>query len=338
MAADNRLHYFDNVKAALISIVVLGHVFELVVSRKAGVALSFMYMFHMPLFVFCLGYFAKFNPKKVILNLGGTYLLFQTLFFLLQRFVFGYYSLRLQFTTPHWVMWFLLAMIIWMLLVPLLDIAATGNKRIAITIGAAFLLGILAGFDDNLGHFMSLGRVVYFFPFFVLGFCVKKAVDPLEFLHRITHWRIRILTGVPTALIFGWLWFNNHLVDIRWLWGVHSYYRLDYTGYNFVVRIMLYIGAMVISLFFLSVIPVGKMFFSYIGTRTLQVFLLHGFVVHMLNQWVMRHIPGGFVMLGFTVAVTAAMVFLFSAWVFVPSEWVKFYRGLWNVNITEVTR
>ena len=75
-----RVYYFDNLKAALIFLVVIGHVFELVTSRLIDIAYMFVYIFHMPLFIFVSGYFAKYSPKKLLFSLIPLYFFFQLLY------------------------------------------------------------------------------------------------------------------------------------------------------------------------------------------------------------------------------------------------------------------
>lgn len=62
--AKERLAYFDNVKGVLIALVVIGHLLEpcakLGAEALAGFkVLDFIYMFHMPLFIFVTGLFSK---------------------------------------------------------------------------------------------------------------------------------------------------------------------------------------------------------------------------------------------------------------------------------------
>ena len=83
MEKKERDYYFDNLKAVLIFLVVLGH-FLLPIHDNAVLVIlkRLIYVFHMPLFVFVSGYFAKtiyhngtFNFKR-ILYLIKAYILF----------------------------------------------------------------------------------------------------------------------------------------------------------------------------------------------------------------------------------------------------------------------
>ena len=302
---ENRVYVFDNLKALLIFLVVFGHALELAFFRNVSILYIFLYLFHMPLFVFCSGYLASYNPKKILTKLILVYIVFQFLYVLFAQVVLGHSGSLLQFTTPFWIMWYFLALTVWMLHVPLLDAMTNTKRNMVLTICGSIVLGIVSGFDNSLGYFMSLARILYFLPFFVIGFCVKKAVDA-QTLQRVTRkWYVVCITGVLSALIFAFLFFRRQVIDVRWLWGAFSYEGLGYTGYSALVRIALYLAAFVISLFVLSIVPRRKMFFSYIGQRTLPIFVFHGFVILLLRRYEVVHaIPAGIVTTFFFIAIS----------------------------------
>jgi len=336
-STQSREYLFDNLKALLIFLVVFGHAIELILWRRPSIAYSFIYLFHMPLFIFCSGYFASYRPKKILTRLIGTYVIFQVLYLLFDHFVLSvyYYDFLIQFSTPYWIMWYLFALIVWTLLVPLLDVLTNTRKNTILTICGAVLLGVVSGFDDTLGYYMSLARIVYFFPFFVAGFCVKKAFSAEAVSRALSKWYVRCAAGLLTALILLWLFFYNYTVDIRWFWGAFSYERIAYFGYSHTVRILIYLAGAVISLFLLSVLPRRRMFFSYIGTRTMSIFLLHGFVIRLLGHHsVLSFIPDGFVTNLFLVAISIVMVGVFSSPLFqltdggvLPALWKRLRRS-----------
>lgn len=64
--AKERIHFFDNLKGILIFLVVFGHYALLVhaASPAMGGVYEYIYLFHMPLFVFVSGFFAKSIVKN----------------------------------------------------------------------------------------------------------------------------------------------------------------------------------------------------------------------------------------------------------------------------------
>lgn len=99
--------YFDNLKFILIACVVAGHALEPLnaTSPLSHALYNFIYFFHIPLFVFVTGYFSKQMDK--IGGLVALYLVFETLYTLMdyvlnQRDVFHF-----TYLTPYWVTWYL---------------------------------------------------------------------------------------------------------------------------------------------------------------------------------------------------------------------------------------
>ena len=72
-----RNYKFDNIKGILILLVVFAHFIEGISSTEY--VYKFIYIFHMPLFIFVSGYFGKFDKKKLILHLVYPYIVFQLL-------------------------------------------------------------------------------------------------------------------------------------------------------------------------------------------------------------------------------------------------------------------
>ena len=296
-----RIYMFDNLKAVLILLVVFGHALEPILYEKIKIIYSFIYLFHMPLFVFCSGYLSKYNVKKILTNIFYPFILFQLLYCLFDI------NAPIQFTTPYWNLWYLFAIAIWILILPLLEIIIKTKIRIIALISFAFLLGILSGFDITLGYYMSLSRIIYFLPFFIVGFCVKRAVKIEKLQLVISKWYIRYIVGILTAVIILWLCFYYKNMDVRWLYGSYAYNG----GYSYMTRILFYFSAFVISLFLISVIPKNKTFFSYIGQRSMQIYLLHGFVIY-INENICRHIQNNYVKLLISCVLSILVVFILS--------------------------
>jgi len=75
-----RFHVADILRCILISSVVLGHLLESFDGPYRRVIYVMIYIFHMPYFVYISGWFAKFNPKKMIRHIFLPYIVFQTIF------------------------------------------------------------------------------------------------------------------------------------------------------------------------------------------------------------------------------------------------------------------
>ena len=195
-------------------------------------------------------------------------MLFQLLYILLARNALGLYWTVIQFTTPYWIMWYLFAFIVWLMLVPVLEAATKSSRPIKKIVFVSVLLGLVSGFENTLGYYMSLSRIFYFLPFFVMGFCAKKHFGEKEFTSLVSSKKVMAISGILTAAAAVWIWFNHYVIDPRWLWGAFGYESLAYTGYTIVTRIFIYLAAAFTSLFILSITP-KKSCFSHISVQGL---------------------------------------------------------------------
>lgn len=87
MAISQRDARFDNLKGILIFLVVFGHLLELVGGPVSAWLYRLIYSFHMPAFVFCSGWFARFDAERFFRRLLYPYLVYQTLYLLFDRLV-----------------------------------------------------------------------------------------------------------------------------------------------------------------------------------------------------------------------------------------------------------
>ena len=77
-----REYQYDNMKFILILLVVFGHLLEYI-RGDISENIYRIYTFHMPVFVFISGYFAKFKKKKIIFQLLLPYLVLLTIYIFL---------------------------------------------------------------------------------------------------------------------------------------------------------------------------------------------------------------------------------------------------------------
>ena len=274
-----RIWFFDNMKAILIFFVVWGHVLQ---SNRIPFLYQFIYLFHMPLFAFCSGYLAKYNPKKILTDMIYPYMTFQMLYVVFDRVYLGK-DTAIGFTRPVWIMWYMLALIAWHLLLPLIEVSIKSNRGIVITICTVLAIGVAAGFDRKIGYFLSVSRIFYFLPFFVIGFCIKNAMSAEKFLNVTSKWYVKCVSGVLTLGILIGLYFFHDKIDAKWLYGAYSYSE-NKEGYFYTTRMAIYLCTFIISIFVISIMPRGKIFFSYVGQRCIQVYLLHAFVIRIIEK------------------------------------------------------
>lgn len=276
-----RDYKMDNFRFLLIFCVLLGHFIELFPGDFASALYKIIYSFHMPAFLFLTGFFARFDRRKIVLNLIYPYILFQILYQFFDTIVIkGEEGISIKFGTPYWLLWYLLVTIFCYLLLPLFDgIQPTSGIVMALI---SLALAILAGLDTSLGYYASLARFFSFLPFFIIGHYTahlwKKQGHQKKPQHSV--WLIAVL---GLFLIFACVYIiKNPEITRKVLYASYSYEKADYEP---VVKLFLIVVSFAWIAFLLLVMPSKKIpYISVLGQHTLSVFLLHGFFVKLAKK------------------------------------------------------
>ncbi len=276
-----RNYRFDNIKFILITLVVFGHFLELIDGQAADNLYRVIYLFHIPAFIFITGYFAKFNPSKILFSFIVPYVLLQILYLVFHAFVISEKStVTLQITKPYWLLWYLMTVTFYYLLIPFFE---TKNKRKQIMIvAAAIFVSLLSGFDKNIGYFLSLSRFFTFLPFFLTGYYFgqnnrqKKKTDTNISSHML-------LSMAVIGVIISIFYIVNSPIRYQVLYGSYSYEAMNY-GPG--IKLLLAVFAFSWIVLLLHAIPNRKIIgISVIGKNTLPVYVLHGFLVKLADKY-----------------------------------------------------
>lgn len=276
MEEKKRIYYWDNVRGFLILLVVFGHILEQLPGGESGVIYKFIYLFHMPLFVFCSGYWGNGSPKKIMKKLFLPYLLLQALCCVLR-------SEEVQVTRPFWALWYLLALSVWRMTVPFLEADSDSFKaRLRVLIGA-FVCGCIAGADDTIGYYGTLSRIVVFYPYFIMGYYAKKSCYILREggVAQKNGDGLKITVIFLMILVTGIFCFLAPGIDAKWLYGAYSY---ESGNYNVFFRAVQYPAAMIIGCFVLLVMPKGRTAFSRVGRDSFTIYLTHMGAVSVIGR------------------------------------------------------
>lgn len=275
-----REYLYDNVRVVLIFLVIVGHCMELFGgSVWSGRIYRIIYSFHMPAFIFLTGYFAKFHPRKIVLGQIWPYLIFQTCYLVFQQmYVEGADKVTLQYTTPHWMLWYLFAIIGYELLLPLLE--TDSRFRQVVEIVAIFVLSLLAGYDQTVDYYMSLSRFFTFWPFFLLGHYARK--NKVFFTNLPVIRRRGALIISLVIICFGSYQINAEKLKKVILYGSKCYEVAESTA---MIRAGLFVLALAWIIVLFSVISRRRIpGVTGFGQRTFYIYLLHGFVVRILQK------------------------------------------------------
>ena len=300
-----RNYHFDNIKALLIFLVVLGHMLsQFDTAGATGLLYKIIFSFHMPAFIFVSGYFAKYNPKGVWAKLVPLYLFCQCI-----HIVFNYVvgcmdagqlqPFHIQFFTPQWTLWYLFALIVYQLMIPIFDTPV--KKRRIVYLIVAMLLGLAIGLNHG-GNFMAISRVFHFLPLFLLGYYEKDGQLLLTFFKRKKQVLSRVITACAAVALLVWFALQYKQFNARWFFGTESYGDKGFTWY---ICLMTWGVALVWIIILLVWIPEKKLpLVETIGKNTLSVYILHGLAILVLKEIVL----GEFIKGNFTVIIALSVV------------------------------
>jgi len=262
----------------LIVLVVVGHMLAYLPDDGPGGRLyDFVYLWHMPAFVFLSGYLSRgfrYTPQRMwqlVTTLLVPYVLFEGALAWFRMNV-GDERLEDLWTDPHFPMWYLLALVAWRLVTPVFR-PMWGGVLVAVAVCVAG--GFLEG---DWTRWMDAPRILGFLPFFVLG--LKTTPETLEWLRG----RFPAVLGVAT---FALLALVAHSFAS---WGDRAYlyyrpYELvdDPQGTAIVTRLVVLAAGTAGAFAWLALVPRIGGWFTRMGSATMVVYLFHGFAVKELE-------------------------------------------------------
>lgn len=310
--AKQREFYFDNARLYLIILVVFGHLLRSYIGENQFLyaLYMFIYSFHMPAFVLISGYFAKgiHKPgyiKKVTQKLLLPYIIFQTFYAVYYYVIDDVSTIELNPFDPQWAMWFLMSLFSWQLILFFVK-----DIKPQIILPVTFFIGIAAGYFNFINDTLSLSRTLVFLPLFLIGYYAQ----PEHFKHVRDKRYVLISIAV---LLSVFIFYMSFKIDFTWLFGSKPYASLEthtpdiYSGLK---RAAIYVIILISTVSFLNIVPNRELKFTYIGSRTMFIYLLHGLFVGIfraknLNQYFSDHV---FSILTFMVLTTVFLVYFFS--------------------------
>ena len=305
-----RDHRIDNIKCILIFCVVLGHLCGVVTFRLSWLAYNYIYVFHMFCFVFLTGMFASSEPKRILRHLVWPYFVFQTLYLLAARY-WLHTGEPIQYSRPYWMLWYVFATACWSLLLPLFE--TKNPKKQGLVMALTVVLALLVGYDREADYPLSLSRVVVYLPSFLAGhyFRHSRFYEALRSGGRRppVYWIAGGICGIIGLLVLVIVYRLGGRLQSEWLFNANSYlisgYRASWRGAQLLSAAIILAGLLLLTPN--REIPV----LTAVGRNTMPVYLLHGFVVTLVEQsgLFQRAIPHKSL---FVLLITAATVLILS--------------------------
>lgn len=299
MASKTRIYKYDNVKALLICLVVIGHLTTDYVSVSHGIRwfTLWIYAFHMPAFIFVSGLMHKHyitNEQAAAGIKGNTSLRWDKVIgFLLCAYGLKFFLLIFrtaigQHPNFYWlkepgIPWYLIVMAEYEILLYLI-------RRVdwRAMLAGAFALSALVGYIPAIGDFLCLSRMINFMPIFLLGYYIDTA-KLTEFSKKtwakITSWII-IVASLLVCYFGPWKMYSMR----KWFTGRRSYEFLsdffgDINATAWAIRLGVWAIALLLTFAVIVVIPDRNMgIVSKIGANSLNVYFWHRPICYWLNS------------------------------------------------------
>lgn len=270
--AARRDFLFDNYKAMLIILVIIGHFTDL--NYENNLILYHLKWlisaFHMPAFIYISGYFSKrqHSLTELVQKLLIPYLVYECIYYLLYTFIL-HKPTGLYLLYPKFSLWYILALFVWRFITPYFK-KLPGHMIIAIAAG--LLIG-LSGMKDN---FLSIPRILVFYPYFLAGYHMNR-----DFFTKMRSHQIRALSA-GFLFLFAVVLIADPLhknYDPKICYGRYNYHYLGQTPLEgILVRLICYGVGFTLTFLIAFVITEKSTFFSFLGSRTMPIYIFHGLV------------------------------------------------------------
>jgi fucose 4-O-acetylase-like acetyltransferase len=328
-AAQERDPYFDNAKFLAVALVVVGHAWEplrsaAVGGRLLGAGQSFIYAFHLPVFIVMCGYFSRGfsrsrnRTRKLVAAIVVPYVVFSLAYVVYTEFLAGRH-MRWDPLEPYYLTWFLPALLAWRLSVPLWQ-----QLRFPAAVALAVAVWLFAGLI-TLPSMLDAVQVLSFLPFFVIGLILS----PRHFAYlrrrgaRVAGVVVLAGGGVAAYVL-------ETSVDPEWVHWRRSFAQLGVgtpSGIGF--RVLALAAAVVLTAAFLAVVPARRTWFSDLGAASMYAYLLHGFVTLFLSYQDWYYRLSGWQVPALTLGCVALAVVLMTGPVRVAFRWAVEPRLGW---------
>ena len=299
-----RIYKYDNVKAFLIFLVVIGHMTTDYVSDSHMVRwiTLWIYTFHMPAFIFISGLVHKhyITEEKAALGVRGETRLRADkvwgfflcgyglkLFLQLTRTLMGQNPLWHTIAEPG-IPWYLFVMAEYELLFYLMR-KLDDHIRPGYMLAGAFALSSIVGYFPVIGDTFCLSRMINFLPIYMIGYYMdmKEVLPIFESRRAKRAGRVVIAASLVICCMGKWSMYSWR----KWFTGRRSYEFLgdffEHTLQNgWWIRLCVWAVAIILTIAIVSVIPDKDLgYITTIGARTLNIYFWHRPVCYLFRNW-----------------------------------------------------
>jgi fucose 4-O-acetylase-like acetyltransferase len=302
VASPSRDPWLDNVKMVLVTLVVVGHAIGLVeASQGSHWVYDFIYLWHIPAFVIVSGYLSQSfewdrrRMKSLLYTLAIPYLLFEPALFYFRRIVADEQVTGPLWLEPHWTMWYLIVLLMWRLITPIL-------KRHWLFLPLSVVVSLAGGLWNT--EALMIPRFLGLLPFFVLGLHLKR-----RHLDHLDDVWVRI-AAVPTLIGIGVMAvYTDTWAETALLWYDTGYSEIPIDDeIVFQTRLTVMMVGLLGSFAAMSLVPRRQLgWFTVMGTATMVIYLFHGFVIKTVKVLGWPEFTAAHVLLGLVLTILGSI-------------------------------
>lgn len=270
-----RDNYWDQVKGVLILLVVFGHVLEQCLNGRINTTTySWIYTFHMPLFVFVSGYFTRIKDVRhywnSLLNLFGQFAVFQLI--LTAPLLIGGGGIY-ELLIPKYILWYLWCLILWRMLYFVVD---RYKLNLWVLLFISLICSVAVGYLPLVNEF-SFQRTFVFFPYFVLGLIARNQKFVVKSDVSMAVFAIPMAIMIAAYII---LFTVNHGVE-WWLLGNNNYSSEK----DMMYRVINYPIALIMGWSILKMCRLREFeFLVKAGKESMFILIYHAFIVRCVLE------------------------------------------------------
>lgn len=323
--AKSRIWLISNMKAVLIVLVVFGHILPRV-SGLGDVRTNlriFIWMFHMPAFLFVSGFLSKNLEKcreKAIRSRLLPYVV-MTCIVAISRTVLGGKEFHFSLVVPVLTAWYFLVLFWYAMFTP--EVVKIRYHFLWVV-----LVSLGVGVISSVGDAYAFSKTFAFFPFYLAGYyCREEHLQKIRQLPKLLS-----LPAFAAAVGIAW-WFHTREVDAVLMFSQKSsYHALDLGNLQGILyRGLGFVGAILMIFVLIQMCSDKKLPLSYIGDNTLVIYSFHLAFLYLID-WLGLNRSTGIFALQFlqVILFTAVTVFVLA----VPlwnRLYLKFLNGICNL-------
>lgn len=320
----SRIWLLSNMKAVLIILVVFGHVLPRIpgLGELRTNLRIFIWMFHMPAFLFVSGFLSKNLEKcrdKALQSRLLPYVMMSVIV-AMSRYALGGKGFHLTLIVPVLTAWYFLVLFWYAVFTPEI-VKIRGHFILAV------VLSLVMGMVGSVGDAYGFSKAFAFFPFYLAGYHCTR-----EWLSRI-H-KLPKLLSIPALFEAVGIayWFQGQDVDAVLMFSQKSpYHELELSNLQgLLYRGIGFVGAALMIFVLIQLCSDKRRTLTYIGDNTLVIYSFHLAFLYLIDWLGLTRNTGNIALQMVQVVlvtVVTVLVLAFPVW----NRWyLAFLNGIYN--------